>query len=69
MPGTPPIGESGAICPLFLMDLHIGLVCAVPNALWLEYIPQLDPIAASRLKIENGLAHASAAPGSASIVK
>ncbi len=52
-----------AICPHFLMELHIGLVCAVPNALWLEYIPQLDPIAASRLKIENGLAHASAAPG------
>lgn len=35
-----------AICPHFLMELHVSLVCAVPNAPWLEYIPQLDDIAA-----------------------
>jgi L-alanine-DL-glutamate epimerase-like enolase superfamily enzyme len=52
-----------AICPHFLMELHIGLVCAVPNAPWLEYIPQLDPITTSRLKIESGQAYASPAPG------
>jgi L-alanine-DL-glutamate epimerase-like enolase superfamily enzyme len=33
------------ICPHFLMELHVSLVCAVPNAPWLEYIPQLDDIA------------------------
>ena len=35
-----------AICPHFLMELHVSLVCAVPNAPWLEYIPQLEDIAA-----------------------
>ena len=51
------------VCPHFLMELHAALTCAVPNAQWLEYIPQLDPITTSRLKIENGYAHASTAPG------
>jgi L-alanine-DL-glutamate epimerase-like enolase superfamily enzyme len=51
------------ICPHFLMELHVGLVCAAPNALWLEYIPQLDAVAHSRVRIENGLAYPSAEPG------
>jgi len=51
------------VCPHFLMELHVALTCAVPNAQWLEYIPQLDPITTSRLRIENGLAHASTVPG------
>ena len=32
------------VCPHFLMELHVGLCCAVPNARWVEYIPQLDDI-------------------------
>ncbi len=51
------------VCPHFLMELHAALTCAVPNAQWLEYIPQLDPITTSRLRIENGFALASTAPG------
>jgi L-alanine-DL-glutamate epimerase-like enolase superfamily enzyme len=51
------------VAPHFLMELHTALVCAVPNAQWLEYIPQLDPITASRLVIEDGFAHASQTPG------
>lgn len=51
------------ICPHFLMELHVSLVCAVPNAPWLEYIPQLDMIAPEGLRIENGRAHPSDAPG------
>jgi hypothetical protein len=39
------------------MELHAALCCAVPNAQWLEYIPQLDPITNSRLRIENGFAY------------
>ena len=31
-----------AVCPHFLMELHVALCCAVPNARWVEYIPQLD---------------------------
>ncbi len=51
------------ICPHFLMELHASLVCAVPNAPWLEYIPQLDLVTSEGLRIENGRAHPSDAPG------
>ncbi len=51
------------ICPHFLMELHASLVCAIPNAPWLEYIPQLDTITKSGLNIENGLASPSQQPG------
>lgn len=52
-----------AICPHFLMELHVSLVCAVQNARWLEYIPQLDLIAPEGMTIEAGLARPSPAPG------
>ena len=32
------------ICPHFLMELHVGLCAAMPNAPWVEYIPQLDSV-------------------------
>jgi L-alanine-DL-glutamate epimerase-like enolase superfamily enzyme len=51
-----------AICPHFLMEIHVSLVCAVPNAPWLEYIPQLDDIAAPMGR-EGGHALAPTAPG------
>lgn len=51
------------ICPHFLMELHAGLVCAVPNAPWLEYIPQLDLITTSGLKIKAGRAWPASTPG------
>ena len=51
------------ICPHFLMELHASLVCAVPNAPWLEYIPQLDLIAPEGLRIEQGRAYPSDASG------
>ena len=50
------------ICPHFLMEIHVSLVCAVPNAPWLEYIPQLDDIAAPMAR-EGGFALAPTAPG------
>ena len=43
-----------AVCPHFLMELHVSLVCAVPNGWMLEYIPQLDEITTSRLDIRDG---------------
>ena len=52
-----------AVCPHFLMELHISLCCAVPASAWLEYIPQLDAITDSRLRIEDGQAFAPDAPG------
>jgi L-alanine-DL-glutamate epimerase-like enolase superfamily enzyme len=51
------------VCPHFLMELHVALCCAVPNARWLEYIPQLDDITGERMKIRDGYASPSASPG------
>ena len=33
-----------AVCPHFLMELHVALTAAVPNGRWVEYIPQLDSL-------------------------
>ncbi|MHB1166886.1 MAG: mandelate racemase/muconate lactonizing enzyme family protein, partial [Candidatus Nanopelagicales bacterium] len=52
-----------AVCPHFLMELHVSLCAAVPNARWVEYIPQLDEITTERMTIRNGKAVPSAAPG------
>jgi L-alanine-DL-glutamate epimerase-like enolase superfamily enzyme len=52
-----------AVCPHFLMELHVGLCCAVPNSRWVEYIPQLDTITGAQLSIRDGRAYASAEPG------
>jgi L-alanine-DL-glutamate epimerase-like enolase superfamily enzyme len=52
-----------AVCPHFLMELHVSLTAAAPAAAWVEYIPQLDSIASSRLAIEDGHAIAPDTPG------
>ncbi|MEZ5825947.1 MAG: mandelate racemase/muconate lactonizing enzyme family protein [Geminicoccaceae bacterium] len=51
------------VCPHFLMELHVALCCAVPNARWLEYIPQLDELTCKGMEIAGGEAVASAEPG------
>lgn len=51
------------ICPHYLMELHVGLCAAVPNAPWVEYIPQLDVITRNSMRIEKGYAYPYAAPG------
>ena len=51
------------VCPHFLMELHASLAGAVPNASWIEHIPQLDAITTSRLAIEDGYAVVPTAPG------
>lgn len=45
------------VCPHFLMELHVSLICAVPNGWMLEYIPQLDPITTSQLDWRQGRAY------------
>jgi L-alanine-DL-glutamate epimerase-like enolase superfamily enzyme len=52
-----------AICPHFLMELHVSLTAAVPNAAWVEYIPQLDDITTSRIEIRDGFAIPPDSPG------
>lgn len=51
------------VCPHFLMELHVSLVCAIPNAPWLEYIPQLDDITTTGMKMVDGYAVPSENPG------
>src|SRR6185312_14060055 len=52
-----------AVCPHFLMELHVSLTAAVPNGAWVEYIPQLDAITTSRMAIDDGYAIAPSTPG------
>jgi L-alanine-DL-glutamate epimerase-like enolase superfamily enzyme len=52
-----------AVCPHFLMELHVSLTAAAPNAAWVEYIPQLDAVTSSRLAIADGCAVAPDRPG------
>lgn len=51
------------VCPHFLMELHVALCCAVPNARWVEYIPQLDALTTHGMRIERGYALPSSEPG------
>jgi len=52
-----------AVCPHFLMELHVSLCAAVPNARWVEYIPQLDDLTSEGMTIRDGKAIPSDAPG------
>ena len=51
------------VCPHFLMELHVSLCAAVPNARWVEYIPQLDSLTTAPMQIEAGHAIPSQEPG------
>jgi len=56
-------GFNVPVCPHFLMELHVSLCAAVPNAAWVEYIPQLDDITTSRIRVEDGYAYPPDTPG------
>jgi L-alanine-DL-glutamate epimerase-like enolase superfamily enzyme len=45
-----------AVCPHFLMELHVALCAAVPNARWVEYIPQLASLTTTGMTIIEGYA-------------
>ncbi|MEI6098333.1 MAG: mandelate racemase/muconate lactonizing enzyme family protein [Alphaproteobacteria bacterium] len=51
------------VCPHFLMELHVSLCAAVPNARWVEYIPQIDSLTTKPMKIVDGHAIPSDDPG------
>ncbi|MBI1397634.1 MAG: mandelate racemase/muconate lactonizing enzyme family protein [Betaproteobacteria bacterium] len=51
------------VCPHYLMELHVGLCAAVPNAPWVEHIPQLDVIMKNAMRIRNGFAYPFEAAG------
>ena len=51
------------VAPHFLMELHVSLTAAAPSAAWVEYIPQLDSVASSRMAIVDGHAVVPDTPG------
>jgi len=51
------------MCPHFLMELHVSLACAVPNGRYVEYIPQLDDLTTTGMRVEDGMALAPNEPG------
>lgn len=51
------------VAPHFLMELHLSLNCAVPNALYLEHIPQLRAVTTSEVEIRDGRALAPSSAG------
>ncbi len=51
------------VCPHLLMALHASLACAIPNAPWLKYNPQLNGITKTGLRIESGRACPAESPG------
>ncbi len=52
-----------SVCPHYLMELHIALCAAVPNAAWVEHIPQLDILTTEGMRMADGHAVPSDAPG------
>lgn len=52
-----------AVCPHFLMELHVALCAAIPNGRWVEYIPQLDELTTEGMTIRDGKAIPSHKPG------
>ena len=42
------------VSPHYLMEIHLHLAAAVPNALWVEYIPPLDAVLSEPLQLVDG---------------
>ncbi len=51
------------VAPHFLMELHVSLAAAVPNAIYVEHIPQLRSLTRSEIEIVDGNAIAPETPG------
>lgn len=51
------------VAPHFMHDLHVHLLCAIPNSYRLEYLPLLDAIMEHPLTVTGGHASPREAPG------
>jgi L-alanine-DL-glutamate epimerase-like enolase superfamily enzyme len=51
------------VAPHFLMELHVSLAAAVPNALYVEHIPQLRAITTREIRTAGGQAVPPSDPG------
>ena len=52
-----------AVCPHFLMELHVSLAAAIPNGRYVEHIPQLRAITTAEMVVEAGQAVAPETAG------
>lgn len=52
-----------AVCPHFLMEIHVSLTAAIPNGHYVEHIPQLRAITHGEVEIRNGFAVAPSEAG------
>jgi L-alanine-DL-glutamate epimerase-like enolase superfamily enzyme len=52
-----------SVAPHFLMELHVSLAAAIPNALYVEHIPQLRALTSREVVVESGHAVAPNDPG------
>lgn len=51
------------IAPHFMQDIHIHLLCAIPNALYLEYLPWFDYFLEQPLEVRDGRVAPPTTPG------
>lgn len=51
------------VAPHVSPELSVVVAAAVPNSVYVEFIPQMEPVLARKLRIESGLAHPSDVPG------
>lgn len=51
------------VSPHFVMELHLPLVAAIPNGLFVEYIPSLDAVLRTPMVLEDGYFRPSEEPG------
>lgn len=51
------------VSPHFVMELHLPLAAAVPNSLFVEYIPSLNPVLTQPLELVDGCFVPSETPG------
>lgn len=51
------------VSPHFVMELHLPLVAAIPNSLFVEYIPSLNPVLSRPLELVDGCFVPSDEPG------
>jgi L-alanine-DL-glutamate epimerase-like enolase superfamily enzyme len=51
------------VSPHFVMELHLPLAAAIPNSLFIEYIPSLNPVLTEPLQLIDGCFVPSEQPG------
>ncbi|HVA00293.1 MAG TPA: mandelate racemase/muconate lactonizing enzyme family protein [Terriglobia bacterium] len=51
------------VAPHFLMEIQVHLAAAIPNGIFIEYIPQLGPVLQEEISVEDGCIAPPGRPG------